>query len=59
MVWWVLAFSVLLVVAIGFLCVANRRAIKRARSAFDEQVDQFQQRLQKEANEIVDDLRES
>ncbi len=59
MVWWVLAFSVLLVAGIGFLCVANRRAIKRATREFEQHVDQFQQRLQKEANEIIDDLPDS
>ncbi len=56
MVWQVVVFCVLLVVGLGFLCIENARALKRARRDFDQRVDQFQQRLQKEANEVIDDL---
>ncbi len=59
MVWQAAVFSVLLVVGLAFLCIEIRRAIKRARRDFDQQVDQFRQRLQKEANEVIDDLPDS
>ncbi len=59
MVWQVALFSVLLVGALAFLCIENRRAIKRATRDFDQHVDEFQQRLQKEANEVIDELPES
>ncbi len=59
MVWQVALFSVLLVGALAFLCIENRRAIKRATRDFDQHVDEFQQRLQKEANEVIDDLPDS
>lgn len=52
----VAAFSVLLVVGLVFLCLANARAIKRARLEIDQRVDQYQKRLEKEANAVVDDL---
>ncbi len=59
MVWQAAVFSVLLVVGLAFLCIENRRAIKRARRDFDRHVEQFQQRLQKEANKVIDDLPDS
>ncbi len=56
MVWQAAVFSVLLLVGLAFLCIENSRVIKRARRDFDQHVDQFQQQLQKEANEIIDNL---
>ncbi len=59
MVWQAVIFSVLLVVGLAVLCIANARAIKRARRDFDKRVDQFERRLQKEANDVIDDFRDS
>lgn len=59
MVWQAAVFSILLVVGLAVLCIANARAIKRARRDFDQRLDQFEQRLQKEANEVIDDLPDS
>ncbi len=59
MVWQAAAISILLVVGLAVLCIANARAIKRARRDFDQRVDQLQRRLQKEANDVIDDLRDS
>ncbi len=59
MVWQAAVVSVLLVAGLAFLCVENRRAIKRARRDFDQHVERFQQRLQKEANKVIDDLPDS
>ncbi len=59
MVWQAAVFSILLVVGLAVLCIANARAIKRARRDLDERIDQFEQQLQKEANHVIDDLPDS
>ena len=59
MVWQAAVFSILLVVGLAVLCIANARAIKRARHDLDQRFDRFEQRLQKEANEVIDDLSDS
>ncbi len=56
MVWQAAVFSVLLIVGLAALCIGNARAMKRARRDFDRRFDEFERRLQKEANDVIDEL---